>query len=222
MHLLTLDKIGFLSAILLGIALWGFGEGEGLFFIASMLWFLILAAAVTVVGKKRKKKLRLYQPARGWKNVAANGIVPFAVAVTYYANTILNFISPSILIVAYVASIAAVTADKFGSELGVLGKSKPIMLVTLEPTDIGVSGGITINGLLGGVLGAGLLGIILFWTPHFLFYESIIIITGLFGSLVDSVFGYWENKGYGNKFTSNALGAFFGCALSIIILAVYL
>ncbi len=209
-----------LFAVCLGALLLYLGGTMGVFFLAGMIWFLIISTVVTITGKDRKMRLHLYQEARGWRNVVANGLIPLIVVILYAFDQNSHFISPTILVVSYVASIAAVAADKFGSELGVLSRSRPITLLTLKPSKIGISGGVTAMGILAGIMGAALISLMLVGYGNYLFYMSIVIVSGLLGTLVDSVFGYFEEKGFGNKFTSNLMGCLAGCLLCILVLMV--
>ncbi|KAF7125269.1 hypothetical protein CNMCM5793_001447 [Aspergillus hiratsukae] len=61
-----------------------------------------------------------------------------------------------VLVVGIVANYAAVAADTFSSELGILSKSKPRLITspTLRVVPPGTNGGVTATGLLAGVLGA--------------------------------------------------------------------
>ncbi|GAQ06219.1 transmembrane protein 19 [Aspergillus lentulus] len=61
-----------------------------------------------------------------------------------------------VLVVGFVANYAAVAADTFSSELGILSKSKPRLVTspTLRVVPPGTNGGVTATGLLAGVLGA--------------------------------------------------------------------
>ncbi|KAK9848704.1 uncharacterized protein MYU51_015451 [Penicillium brevicompactum] len=63
--------------------------------------------------------------------------------------------SADILVVGIVANYAAVAADTFSSELGILSKSKPRLITSLTLREVppGTNGGVTATGL-----GAGLLG----------------------------------------------------------------
>ncbi|KAE8375588.1 integral membrane protein DUF92-domain-containing protein [Aspergillus bertholletiae] len=61
-----------------------------------------------------------------------------------------------LLVVGIVANYAAVAADTYSSELGILSKSKPRLITspTLRVVPPGTNGGVTAAGLLAGVLGA--------------------------------------------------------------------
>jgi uncharacterized membrane protein len=61
-----------------------------------------------------------------------------------------------ILIVGIVANYAAVAADTFSSELGILSKSQPRLItsLTLRKVPPGTNGGVTVYGLMAGFLGS--------------------------------------------------------------------
>ncbi len=207
-----------LSAIVLGILLYVLGGGYGLFFIAVMIWFLVISALVTVAGKGQKKLLGVYQRKRSWRNVVANGLVPLAVVIAFWLNSSMHFIEPVALVVGYVASVGALAADKFSSEIGVLSRIKPVMLVTLKSTKTGTSGGITALGLFAGLVGALLISMFLINFSGFPTYMVVVVASGLVGTLVDSVFGYFEELGFGNKFTSNFVGSLAGLLFCLIVI----
>jgi len=200
--LFTLDKKGIGSALVLGLLLLIFG---GISFLLIMLLFLVLSSFVTYYGVKAKSSMQLFEKSRSWKNVVANGIVPLFVSIAYYFN-------PSIeLIFVYVVSVAAVTADKFASEIGVLD-GIPRSILNFKKVKKGTSGGVTLLGIFASLLGSFLISIVLI--PFGIYLVIISTILGLFGSIVDSIAGVFEEKGYGNKYTSNIL-----CSLSASILA---
>ncbi|KAK5987498.1 Protein PGR [Cladobotryum mycophilum] len=116
-----------------------------------------------------------------------------------------------ILVVGIIANYAAVTADTFSSELGILSKSDPRLIIspTLRKVPRGTNGGVTLLGL-----GAGLLGSIIVVTASMLFlptcndstslaagggapwtgenrrlFMGLMVIWGALGSVLDSVLG---------------------------------
>ena len=161
---LTLDLRGLVLAFLLGASVLIAGGRLGLFFLALLLLFLFLSAIVTMIGKSTKKKIKVYEERRGWKNVVANGFVPFILAILYYLSGG-NGVLGMAIVIAYVSSICAVTADKFSSELGVLF-GKPIMLLTMRKVKPGVSGGVTFAGLVFGFIGSLFIGICTFYVSQ--------------------------------------------------------
>lgn len=96
---------------------------------------------------------------------------------------------------------AAVAADTFSSELGILSKSPPRLITspTLRVVPPGTNGGVTLTGLLAGVLGAFLIAVtsVLFvpfcaesWSllERGLFVAAVTV-CGTLGSLLDSLLG---------------------------------
>ncbi len=214
--ILTLDLKGLFSAVVLGILLFVLGGTEGPLFLLSMLFFLIASAGVTVVKYSRKRAMNVHERSRGWKNVWANGAIPLFLALLYFIAEVHGGINGADIIVAYMASVAAITADKFSSELGVLDK-KTYMLIGLKPVRAGISGGISIIGLAAGLCAAVLVALIFSFGLSFsLAAIAVVIISGFIGDVVDSLFGYFEEKGIGNKFTSNV-----ACAASAAIIALF-
>lgn len=92
----------------------------------------------------------------------------------------------------YLASLAAVTADTWGTEVGLLAKHPPRSIITLKKVEAGTSGAISFGGLLGGIAGASLIMLSGgFWWQDTISTSVpvIIIFSGLAGSLVDSLLG---------------------------------
>jgi len=208
---LTLDWRGVVFALLLGAGLFAFGGSMGIFFLLVMFWFLLLSGVVTWIGRQRKSAMGVYERSRSWANVVANGIVPLAIVIFYYYNSGANLLPQSFVIVSYVASVAAITADKFSSEIGVLG-GRPWMLLTMKKVRQGTSGAVTAFGFGAGLLGSLLIGISLINSANYGLLLVVVMISGLFGNIVDSILGFFEERGIGNKFTSN-----FACSLAGLV-----
>ncbi len=193
---LLLDREGIILALVLGVLLTWFG---GLRALTLMIAFLFIAVAVTKYGYEEKKEFGLYEHERSWENVVSNGLVPLIGLV----------VSPLL----YVTTVAAMEADKFASELGVLG-GEPRSIITFKKVKRGTSGGMTVFGtwmsMVGG-LTIALLGKMLYgydwWTTLW------ITIIAFMGSLADTLFGVLEERGIGNKMTTNII-----CGLVALIL----
>ena len=197
------------------------GSYYGLLFLFDLLLFLVLSAVVTRIGRISKQGIGVYEAGRGWKNVLANGAVPVVVVATYWLNLTYQFLPTYALVMAYIASVCAIIADKFASEIGVLD-GEPTMLLTFKKTKKGVSGGVTGIGLLASLIGSAIIGISVFAVPGgSILVAAIVVLCGFLGNLVDSVFGYYEEEGVGNKFTSNffcSVAGFLICLLLLIAL----
>lgn len=178
-------------------------------FLAIMLIFLVLSVVVTRYGYEKKRDLGLYEHERSWENVLANGAIPTICAV---ANPMIGW-------GAYVGSIAAITADKFASELGVLG-GEPISLMNFKKTKAGRNGAITLFGSLMSLDGALIIGLAaMFLIPGIDLRKAVGIgLIGFGGSMVDSLVGVLEERGIGNKATTNAICALFGAVCGLAFL----
>ena len=107
-----------------------------------MLLFLVLSAIVTWVGRDYKTKKSLGQDPRGISNVVANGTVPLVMA-GLYRLSLRRWGQRSMLLFClfgFIASVAAITADKFASEIGVLD-GMPVSLMGGRGKERGVWGG---------------------------------------------------------------------------------
>ncbi len=198
---LLLDKKAIILAIVLGIAL----AIVNIFFFILMLAFLALAVVVTKYGYYEKKKMGVYEHERGWENVLANGLVPLIGA----------FLSPG----AFIGALAAVMSDKFASELGILGKD-PINLRNLQKTKRGTSGAVSLFGTWMSFIGALFIGIFaLCLYPEYSLWKILLIgIIGFMGSVVDSIFGVFEEKGIGTKTTTNIICSIIGLILGFLFI----
>jgi len=201
-----LDFAGIALAAAMGIVIALFAQPA---FVLLMLLFLVLSVLATKYGFERKREMGLYEHERSWENVLANGFVPTVCAV----------LSPQIGWGAYVGALAAITADKFASELGVLG-GEPTFLLTMKKTKAGRNGSITAFGTLASLDGGLLIGVgALFLLPEVNLWTVVAIgIIGLAGSMFDSVVGVLEDRGIGNKATTNAACAIFGALLGLAFL----
>lgn len=203
----VLDKGGIFLAFAMGVVITLYGGPE---YLALILFFFVIGIIVTRYEYTAKKEMGIYEHERGWENVLSNGLVP----------TIAAFLSMYIGPMPYIAAVAAVTSDTFGSELGVLEKGKPISLETLKAAKPGTSGAISVMGSvasLGGATAIGAAAIVLFGiTPTVALAIGVI---GFIGSFVDSIFGIFEEKGFGTKGTTNFICSLSGAILAYLLLS---
>ena len=228
MDFLTLDSAAIGSAIVLALAFWFIGGGYWAFMIIEMFTFLAVSAIVTWVGTPYKKRKGLYQKNRTAENVVANGLAPLIFACMIYFGHLhsISFVEYA-GIFGFIGSVAAITADKFSSELGVLDGT-PRMIFTFRKCKKGESGGLTAIGLLSGLLGAAIIAATVI--PFMLYFgiaspglyvgTVAVLAGGFLGTIVDSAFGFFENKGFGTKYTTNfACSIIGGIAVMLMLLA---
>jgi uncharacterized protein (TIGR00297 family) len=205
-NIALLDSAGVILALLLAAIVFLSAPPS---FILLLAVFLIASVAATKYGYSEKRELGLYEHERSWENVLANGVVPAICAIA----------SPVAGVGAYIGSLAAITADKFASELGVLG-GEPVSLLNLKPVRRGTSGAVTIFGTLMSFDGALIIGGAAFlFLPGYDFWKILSIgCIGLAGSIGDSILGVLEERGIGNKATTNIFCSLIGAVLGFAFL----
>ncbi len=202
----ALSKSGVLGAVLVGTAIFGFGGWTAgvvliAFFISSSLLSFFKAEAKQAVAEKFDKGHR-----RDLGQTFANGGVAAITAA-------LGVIWPGDWWqLAFLGAMAAVTADTWATEFGVLSKHPPRLITTGKPTAPGASGGISLVGSLAAFGGAIFIGAtawlllgaqqLLGGTPpipyagHFLLVP-LIGAAGFLGAMVDSFIGAtWQAMYY--------------------------
>jgi uncharacterized protein (TIGR00297 family) len=189
-----LSKSGAMAACLLGTIVFGLG---GFAWAVVLMGFFISSSVLSKLFKRRKasleEKFSKGSKRDAWQVWANGGVAGIFV--------ILHAIFPdsSWPWLAFCGTMAAVNADTWATELGVLSKKNPINLVTGQSLEAGASGGVTSLGTFSAFLASLFIAIlaILFW-PAFLqkpiAAETWILLTGItaagvFGSLVDSFLG---------------------------------
>ena len=173
-----LSESGVFSAYVMGIIIFGTG---GFMWIVPILTFFVLSSVLSKLPKTENTLQKGSQ--RDIIQVLANGSIATIISV-------INFYSPNDqLFILFLAAIAAATADTWASEIGLLSPWNPIHITKLKSVIKGTSGGISLLGTLGSVLGATVIGVtgVKLGLPASLL--GIIIITGTVGSLVDSLIG---------------------------------
>ncbi len=185
-----LSGSGAVSTFLLGSVVFGTGKCE---FSLPILLFFILSSLLSKIGKKWKQKFAdTFQKGgrRDLGQVLANGGVAGIIVLlwNYFPNDGWYF--------TFVGSIAAVTADTWSTEIGVFSRIAPRNILNFKQVLPGTSGGVTLLGLGGGLLGSFIIvSIGRLFTSRYdnvalaIALFLIIIGAGLLGSIIDSIFG---------------------------------
>jgi uncharacterized protein (TIGR00297 family) len=165
-----------------------FGQG-GIAWAALLLAFFISSSALSrfLVARKAALDAKYAKGSqRDWGQVLANGGLGAALALAhgFYPGA-------SWLWVAYIGAMAAVTADTWATEVGVLSPAPPRMITNGKSVERGTSGGVTLLGYLAILLAGAFVGAVavLFGTPASLVVLMIAAISGLTGSTIDSLLG---------------------------------
>ncbi len=185
----SLSRSGVLGAILVGTITFGLGGWRwGLLLIA----FFVLASLLSHHRRGQKQALA-EKFAKGHRRdlgqVLANGGLGALLAT-------LHFLRPNDLIFsAFLGSMAAVSADTWATELGVLSPSPPRLITTGKVVPTGTSGGVTLWGIMASIAGALTMGGVawlLLALGSAATSVSILLLassSGLLGSLFDSLLG---------------------------------
>ena len=185
-----LSSSGAAATFILGTIVFGIGRWP---YTLPILTFFILSSLLSKLGKRRKQKLAGMIEKGGardaWQVIANGG--PGGLLL------ILGYIWPHpIWFLLYAASLAAATADTWGTEIGTLSRNDPRSIVTFKPVPVGTSGGISVIGTLGSALGSLVLaGVSWLVTPQNspavvgLREFMLIFAAGIAASLFDSLLG---------------------------------
>ncbi|MBI3004156.1 MAG: DUF92 domain-containing protein [Ignavibacteriales bacterium] len=168
----------FLASVIFGVGGWQWT--------IPVLVFFVTSSVLSKVGKKRKREFdSVFEKSdvRDHGQVLANGGIGGMLAVAQASMPSTDFYP------AYLGSIAAVTADTWGTEIGLLTKGKTISIVSVHPVPRGTSGGVSVTGFAGGVIGA--VAIVVSAVPWIwdVRLATWIISAGIVASLIDSTLG---------------------------------
>lgn len=210
----ALSPGGIAGAILLGTAILGFGGWPWAIILVA---FFVSSTALSYYGRRRKAQL-LGEVVKGHRrdlaqtlaNAGIAGLIALWAGLIGPANPVY-----AILALAYVGGMAAVTADTWATELGVLAAQLPRLVTTGRRVAPGTSGGVTAAGTLAALAGACFIGIVgallrptapllpgwSLWPPALgvisaPMWIGVAAIAGLGGALLDSVLGATVQASY--------------------------
>lgn len=150
----ALTGSGGLGAVLVGTAVFGFGGWPWAFL---LLAFFISSSAWTRYGAARKRNAAEAFAKGGPRDLGqalANGGVGAALAVLW------GFFPHPLFWWMFAGSMAAVTADTWATEIGLLSRRPPRRLLDGKPVPPGTSGAITPEGTAAAGLGALMIGLL--------------------------------------------------------------
>jgi uncharacterized protein (TIGR00297 family) len=177
--------LGEALALVFGIGGWTFAMPMLLFFIVSSL-----------LSKLPQKNAKLAQDmiAKGDRRdavqVLANGLLPTLMVIAGL------FIKNETAFLLYLGGLAAATADTWATEIGLRFGKQPRSILTGKLVAPGTSGGITLAGSLGAILGAALVALVGYLSYRF--FEDVeirwqpfigVAIAGIIAQFIDSLLG---------------------------------
>ena len=186
----ALSSSGALGALLVGTLIFGLGGWDwGLLLIA----FFLSSSALSRY-REREKEALAEKFAKGARRdlgqVLANGGLGalLAIGAALYPGPL--------WLVAYVGVMATVNADTWATEIGVLSRTRPRLITTGRPVEVGTSGGVSWLGTLATLAGGLLIGLLaalfkLFSADGLELWLLLLggVAGGLAGSLFDSFLG---------------------------------
>jgi len=199
----SLDRDGILIANAVGITIFLFG---GLIsFFVTVLFFVIAEFSTKVA----RKQTRIPHEKRTTGNILGNSL----------AALIALFFSKSIGLIPFYAGIAAALSDTVSSEIGLTSKAKPRLITTFEEVEPGTDGGITLLGLISGLIAAIIIALFYYFIIQPEIKAFIIItIAGFIGTLADSLFGaLFEREHKLNNMQVNFLGSLAGVLTALML-----
>jgi uncharacterized protein (TIGR00297 family) len=208
---------GFLLGALIGLVSWWLGAlslsgafaatvtGGLIFGLGGLPWAVLLliffTSSSTLSKMFNQRKAAVTEKfskgsRRDWGQVLANGGLGAVLVVLYSISG-----KDPIWYVAFAGAMAAVNADTWATELGVLSKKLPVLMTTRKPVERGTSGAVSTVGMLaafGGSILVAFLGLLMvplldsvsfLSKPLSISFLLAVTISGVAGSLFDSFLG---------------------------------
>jgi uncharacterized protein (TIGR00297 family) len=182
-----LSVSGAIAALAMGSVIYGFG---GLAWAIPLLVFFGSSSLLSRSFASRKKTVAAdfaKGGRRDWAQVAANG----GLGVLALLAAAVGWLPAPSAWLAYAGSLAAVSADTWATELGVLSPGSPILISTGKRVPRGTSGAISLLGSAVSLLGALLIASLAAWFLGGQTGQVILAVTlgGVLGSALDSLLG---------------------------------
>jgi uncharacterized protein (TIGR00297 family) len=191
----ALTASGVWAAVLVGSVTFGFG---GWVWGLILITFFVLCSLLSGYRQVDKRKVA-DKFAKGARRdagqVLANGGLGAFIALLYFWNP------ASLFLAAFLGSMATVTADTCGTEIGVLSRDPPRLITTGQRVPPGTSGGITLLGTSASALGALVIALAAYMLTSaqatlsagdaapLSWIAPATLLSGLVGSLFDSLLG---------------------------------
>ncbi|MFA3781553.1 DUF92 domain-containing protein [Melioribacteraceae bacterium 4301-Me] len=180
-----LTKAGSILAFILGTMAFGLGSFK---WSIPLLTFFFSSSGLTVLNDKLNRQTTENFKAskcRNYFQVLANGAIPFALLL------IEIFFSSEIIYYVYLVSIATANSDTWSTEIGTMLTTKTYNVTNFKLVKPGTSGGISVIGTFGGILGAILIPFSDFswYNKNILSLFVLIILSALAGNFIDSILG---------------------------------
>ena len=181
----SLNVSGAVAATVVGTVVFGFG---GFAWAILLMIFFITSSGLSRMFKQRKQGLA-EKFSKGHERdagqVFGNGglATVFVLVHALYPESNIGWVG-------FAAALAAVNADTWATELGVLNPTPPRMITDLRKrVGKGTSGGISLFGIFASLIGSAVIALPAAWFTDDWSLLPLITLAGLFGSLFDSLLG---------------------------------
>ncbi len=178
-----LSVSGSIATFILALIVFGLG---GWAWAIPILTFFILSSLLSKVGKSQKKKFKdTFEKSgkRDYGQVIANGGLAGLFTLAWF------FTKNELFYSLYIVSLAAVNADTWATELGVLFSSHPRLITNFKKVSPGVSGAISVPGSVAALAGSFVIGLSGYLFTGDRAWLLVVGVTGFVGSIVDSLLG---------------------------------
>jgi len=190
----SLSRSGALGAFLEGTIIFGLGGWQ---WAILLMGFFVSSSVLTRLFSKKKATLNEKFDKGGQRDIGqvlANGGIAsiFAGLHFFYPGATWPWL-------AFAASLAAVNADTWATELGVLNPTMPRLISTGKSVERGTSGGVSVYGTLAAAGGAAFIALLavlctpsldlVLVKPSLIFLFLLLVFSGLMGALFDSLLG---------------------------------
>jgi uncharacterized protein (TIGR00297 family) len=183
----ALSKSGAWAAAVTGGLIFGLG---GVAWAALLMAFFVSSSVLSrLFGRQKSALAEKFSKGhrRDWGQVLANGGLGAALAILHWI-----FPAAEWIWAAFAGAMAAVNADTWATELGVLSKKAPRLVSTFQPVERGTSGGVTLLGTLaalGGAAFVALVALLFNWKESGWELLVAAVLGGVAGSYFDSLLG---------------------------------
>lgn len=182
-----LDLGGSLLTFLLALFIYGLGSWKWTVPIVTFFLFSsVLSKIADRLNSKNLKELVEKGSQRDYKQVLANGGIPLLICFLNFLIQDVNFDWYLI----YVLAVAISTSDTWSTEIGTLFGRKFFLITSLQKVERGISGGISLIGTIGGIVGAFVIILSSMFFIHLKLSQILILIFfSVLGNLFDSFLG---------------------------------
>lgn len=223
---------GSVSAFIVGMVI---GVCGNVLWLILLLVFLLTSFGATKYRFDWKKKQGFQEGAKGersWRNIAANGAIPTAIAFASFVAEAASGGDPAsnpfpkdIASFMFISAIAVAASDTAASEIGIVDP-RVYMITTGRRTKRGVDGGVSLTGQLIAFVAAAYTSAAAYVVfaafnqdllagPQTLFVPML---CGFFGCQIDSVIGAtWETRGRIGKLGNNFVSIGIGTVLALLL-----